>query len=111
MYGYSKVYFYKQALLTIAVPIIAFSLYARDYETKSFTTVIEETLAFRDTQEEVRQIAWLKAKLQVADMVEEFLSGEFGLDEVVPDEGARIDLKKAAEMGNKQAKDLLKLLP
>ena len=90
--------------------LLALSLHARDYETKSFTTSVEETLTYRDTREEVRQIAWLKAKLQVADMVEEFLIGEFGLDEVIPDEGTRIDLKKAAEMGNQQAKDLLKLL-
>ena len=69
--------------------LLASTLFSRDYETKSFTASVEETLAFRDTQEEVRQIAWLKAKLQVADMVEDFLIEEFSLDEVVPDEGAR----------------------
>ena len=72
--------------------ILSVSLaFAGKWDTKSFSVTVEETKGPRDTKEEIRQIAWIEARMKLAEEIRSYLADEHNIAEYIPVDNEQLE--------------------
>ncbi len=75
-----------QCIFLLLLTVFVTSAFAKTWETISFSATVEEIRGPRDSNEEIRQLAWIAARMKLAEEFRQYLADEHNIAEYIPDE-------------------------